>query len=70
MAPRKSASPRKSAQYYRNNPDAKAKKDAYNKDFNKKPEQRKKRTELSRPAVTVTWTVRVARTCPTPRMGS
>ena len=46
MAPRQSASPRKSAQYYRNNPDAKAKKDAYNKDFNKKPEQRKKRTEL------------------------
>jgi hypothetical protein len=46
MAPRKSASPRKSAQYYRNNPDAKAKKDAYNKEFNQKPEQRKKRTEL------------------------
>lgn len=36
----------KSAKYYQNNPKAKAKKDAYNKEFNKKPSQRKKRSEL------------------------
>lgn len=37
----------KTQTYYDNNPDAKAKKDAYNKEFNKKKEQRKKRSELS-----------------------
>lgn len=36
----------KSAKYYQNNPEARAKKNAYNKEFNKKPAQRKKRSEL------------------------
>lgn len=36
----------KSKDYYDKNPEAKAKKDAYNKEFNKKPAQRKKRSEL------------------------
>lgn len=36
----------KSAKYYRDNPEARKKKDAYNKEFNKKPSQRKKRAEL------------------------
>lgn len=36
----------KSAKYYSLNPKAKAKKDAYNKEFNKKPSQIKKRSEL------------------------
>jgi len=36
----------KSKEYYDKNPAAKAKKDAYNKEFNKKPAQRKKRSEL------------------------
>lgn len=36
----------KSARYYRDNPEARKKKDAYNKEFNKKPSQRKKRSEL------------------------
>lgn len=48
MAPRKVANPRRTAAYYRKNPKAKAKKDAYNKEFNKKPAQRKKRAELSK----------------------
>lgn len=39
---------KKTAKYYKENPDAKAKKDAYNKEFNKKPEQRKKRSELTK----------------------
>lgn len=47
MAPRKAASPKASAKYYRSNPDAKAKKDAYNKEFNRKPEQKAKRRELA-----------------------
>lgn len=47
MAPKKSASPKSSAKYYRDNPDAKAKKDSYNKEFNKKPEQKAKRRELA-----------------------
>lgn len=36
----------KTKEYYDKNPAAKAKKDAYNKEFNKKPAQRKKRSEL------------------------
>ena len=36
----------KTQSYYDKNPVAKAKKDAYNKDFNTKPEQRAKRSEL------------------------
>jgi len=47
MAPRKTDSPRKSAQYYRNNPEAKAKKDATSKKVNDKPEQKEKRRELA-----------------------
>jgi hypothetical protein len=45
MAPRKVASPRRSAKYYRENPEARAKKKAYDTRFNEKPEQRKKRSE-------------------------
>ena len=36
----------KTQSYYDKNPAAKAKKDAYNKEFNTKPEQRAKRSEL------------------------
>lgn len=36
----------KTNKYYKSHPEAKAKKDAYNKEFNKKKEQRKKRSEL------------------------
>ena len=39
---------KRTAKYYASNPEAKAKKDAYNKEFNKKPEQRAKRAELSK----------------------
>ncbi|NBS71061.1 hypothetical protein EBT31_19465 [bacterium] len=46
MAPPKSKNPKKTAKYYDENPEAKAKKDAYNKEYNKKPEQRAKRSEL------------------------
>jgi hypothetical protein len=46
MAPRKAANPKKTAQYYRDNPEAREKKSETDKEFNKKPEQRKKRTEL------------------------
>ena len=37
---------KKSTAYYKANPESKAKKDAYNKEFNRKPEQRAKRAEL------------------------
>lgn len=37
----------KTARYYDENPKAKKKKDDYNKEFNKKPEQRAKRSELT-----------------------
>ena len=47
MAPRKTASPRKTAQYYRDNPDAKAKKSSTDKKVNAKPEQKEKRRELA-----------------------
>jgi hypothetical protein len=47
MAPRKAANPKKTAQYYRDNPEAREKKNEYNKEFNKKPEQRAKRSELT-----------------------
>jgi len=46
MAPPKAKNPKKSAKYYNDNPEAKAKKDAYNKEYNKKPDQRAKRSEL------------------------
>ena len=39
---------KKSAKYYNSNPKAKAKKDACNKEFNKKPDQIKKRIELNK----------------------
>ena len=48
MAPPKSKNPKKTARYYNENPDAKAKKDAYDKEFNKKPEQKEKRAELAK----------------------
>ena len=38
----------KSAEYYYKNPDQKAKKNSYNKEFNKKPAQKKKRAELNK----------------------
>lgn len=47
MAPRKVASPRRSAKYYRENADARAKKKTYDTKFNEKPEQRAKRSELT-----------------------
>jgi hypothetical protein len=46
MAPRRVANPRRSAKYYRENPEARAKKAETDKKFNKKPEQRAKRAEL------------------------
>ena len=36
----------KTAKFYQENPAARKKKDAYNTEFNKKPSQRKKRSEL------------------------
>jgi hypothetical protein len=47
MAPRKASKPKRSSKFYSSNPEAKAKKDAYNKKFNTKPEQLAKRRELS-----------------------
>jgi len=38
----------RSAKYYRENPEARAKKNAYQKQFNKKKGQSKNRTELNR----------------------
>ncbi len=46
MAPPKAKNPKSSAQYYRDNPEARKKKDEYNKKFNRKEEQREKRSEL------------------------
>jgi hypothetical protein len=37
---------KKTAKYYKENPEANAKKLEYQKEYNKKPEQRKKRAEL------------------------
>lgn len=37
----------KSAKYYQDNPEARAKKKKYDTEFNKKPAQRKKRSELT-----------------------
>lgn len=37
----------KSAKYYQSNPEARKKKAAYDKKFNQKPSQRKKRSELT-----------------------
>jgi hypothetical protein len=38
----------RSAQYYKDNPDARKKKASYDKKHNAKPEQRKKRSELNK----------------------
>jgi hypothetical protein len=46
MAPRKVANPRRSAKYYRENPEARAKKAQTDKKVNSRPEQREKRAEL------------------------
>lgn len=48
MAPRKTDNPKPSTKYYRDNSEARAKKDSYNKQFNKKPEQLAKRRELAK----------------------
>lgn len=45
--PKKTSTTKSSKEYYDANPESKNKKDSYNKEFNKKPEQRKKRSELS-----------------------
>ena len=47
MAPPKVANPRASAKFYRENPDARAKKAATDTKFNAKPEQKAKRAELA-----------------------
>lgn len=47
MAPRKTSSPKKTAQHYRDNPESRKKKDAYNKEYNAKPEEKEKRRELA-----------------------
>jgi hypothetical protein len=39
---------KKTAKYYKENPEAKAKKDAYQKEYNKKPGEVKKRVELNK----------------------
>ena len=39
---------KETAKYYKDNPKSKAKKDAYQKEYNKKPEQVKKRVELNK----------------------
>jgi hypothetical protein len=46
MAPRRVANPRRSAKYYRENPEARAKKAQTDKKVNSRPEQREKRAEL------------------------
>jgi len=46
MAPAKEKKPKKTTKYYNDNTEAKDKKDSYNKEYNKKPEQRAKRVEL------------------------
>jgi hypothetical protein len=47
MAPRKVANPRRSAKYYRENPEARAKKARTDAEVNRRPEQRAKRAELT-----------------------
>lgn len=48
MAPRKTSKPKETAQYYRDNPEAYKKKLAYDKKYNKDPEERKDRAELAK----------------------
>lgn len=47
MAPPKVANPRASAKFYRENPEARAKKAKTDTKFNAKPEQKAKRAELA-----------------------
>ena len=47
MASPRVKNPKKSAKYYRSNPEARRKKSAYDTKFGKQPAQRKKRSELS-----------------------
>jgi hypothetical protein len=47
MAPPKVSNPKRSAKYYRSNPEARRKKAATDKKVNARPEQREKRSELT-----------------------
>ena len=47
MAPPRVSNPKRSAKYYRSNPEARRKKAATDKKVNARPEQREKRTELT-----------------------
>ena len=48
MAPPRVSNPKRSAKYYRSNPEARQKKAATDKKVNARPEQREKRAELSK----------------------
>ena len=48
MAPPRVSNPKRSAKYYRSNPEARRKKAATDKKVNARPEQRAKRSELSK----------------------
>lgn len=48
MAPPKAKNPKKTARFYRDNPESKEKKDAYNKKYNAKPAEKEKRAELAK----------------------
>ena len=48
MAPKRTSSPGRSARYYRSNPEARAKKNAYNRKRNKTAKSRKYRSELNK----------------------
>ena len=47
MAPPRVSNPKRSAKYYRSNPEARRKKAATDKKVNARPEQREKRSELT-----------------------
>ena len=51
MAPRKSAKPKKSAQYYAKNPKARAKKKAYDTKYHKSAKRKKYRADLQKERV-------------------
>jgi hypothetical protein len=51
VAPRKSAKPKKSAQYYAKNPKARAKKKAYDTAYHKSAKRKKYRADLQRERV-------------------
>lgn len=48
MAPRRAANPGKSASFYRNNPEARAKKAAYDKKYHSSAKRRKYRADLAK----------------------